>query len=213
MICQNLGGDIEVDSDGSSWTKFKFWVKVEISDQSIPIVSNLDAQSQIEQIISNPAVRNEVQQSVVLSKEEIQMNDLKLLFKNKKIKIVCADDIYYSLEALRVVFTNMGLIEYCTFVNNGRQLVDYFTEQMDFVGAPRDEINIVIADYEMPVLTGLDAVKEIRAIFTVINQRLLKKHQIKNGKRLVGDKSDKDFKKLTMPTFILSSTHSHKGFR
>ena len=28
MICQNLGGDIEVNSDGSSWTEFKFWVKV-----------------------------------------------------------------------------------------------------------------------------------------------------------------------------------------
>ena len=137
---------------------------------------------------------------------------------------MCADDVYYSLEALRVVFTNMGLIKYCTFVNNGRQLVDYFTEQMDFAGAPRDEINIVIADFDMPIMTGLEAVKEIRAIFTVINQRLLKKHQIKNGKKLVSDKSgtdkklvgnrsDKDYKQLTMPTFILSSMHSHKGFR
>ena len=117
------------------------------------------------------------------------------------------------MEALRVVFTNMGLIEFCTFVNNGRQLVDYFTEQMEFAGAPRDEINIVIADYEMPIMTGLDAVKEIRAIFTVINQRLLKKHQIKSGKKLIGNRSDEDFKKLTMPVFILSSTHSHKGFR
>ena len=62
-------------------------------------------------------------------------------------------------------------------------------------------------------MTGLEAVKEIKAIFTVINQRLLKKHQIKNGKRLVGDRSDLDFQKLTMPTFILSSAHSHKGFR
>jgi hypothetical protein len=66
--------------------------------------------------------------------------DLKALFKAKKIRIVCAVDIYYSLEALRVVFTNMGLIEYCTFVSNGRQLVDYFTKQMDFAGALRDEI-------------------------------------------------------------------------
>ena len=97
------------------------------------------------------------------------MNDLKALFNANKIRIVCADDVFYSLEALRVVFTNMGLIEYCTFVNNGRQLVDYFTEQMEFSGAPRDEINIVVADYEMPIMTGLDAVKEIRAIFTVIN--------------------------------------------
>ena len=141
------------------------------------------------------------------------MHDLKALFNAKKIRIVCADDVYYSLEALRVIFTNMGLIEFCTFVNNGRQLVDYFTEQIDFAGAPRDEINIVIADYEMPIMTGLEAVKEIRAIFTVMNQRLLKKHQIKNNKNLVSNRSKKDYKQLEMPTFILSSTHTHKGFR
>ena len=70
------------------------------------------------------------------------MNDLKAVFEAKKIKIVCADDVYYSSEALRVVFTNMGLIKYCTFVNNGRQLVDYFTEQIEFACAPRDEINL-----------------------------------------------------------------------
>ena len=31
MIAKNLGGDIDVESDGKTWTKFKFWAKVKSS--------------------------------------------------------------------------------------------------------------------------------------------------------------------------------------
>ena len=33
LICKNLGGDIDVESDGTSWTQFKFWVQVETVDK------------------------------------------------------------------------------------------------------------------------------------------------------------------------------------
>lgn len=32
--------------------------------------------------------------------------------------------MYYNLEALRLVFINIGLINYCTFVSDGRKAVE-----------------------------------------------------------------------------------------
>ena len=45
---------------------------------------------------------------------------VKQILGNKKLNIICADDTYFNLEALRIVFQNIGLIEYCHFVSNGK---------------------------------------------------------------------------------------------
>ena len=37
----------------------------------------------------------------------------------RKLSIICADDVYYNLEALKIVFTQLGLADFCHFVNNG----------------------------------------------------------------------------------------------
>jgi len=42
------------------------------------------------------------------------------LKENKHLRIICADDSYLNLEALRVVFQRLGLIDYCVFVSNGQ---------------------------------------------------------------------------------------------
>ena len=41
------------------------------------------------------------------------------LLNGRKLSIICADDVYYNIEALRIVFQKIGLIDYCHFVNNG----------------------------------------------------------------------------------------------
>lgn len=41
------------------------------------------------------------------------------LSKGKKLSIICADDVYYNLEALKIIFAQLGLDEFCHFVNNG----------------------------------------------------------------------------------------------
>ena len=46
------------------------------------------------------------------------------LASGKKLSIICADDVYYNLEALRIVFTQLKLVQYCNFVNNGQAVVD-----------------------------------------------------------------------------------------
>jgi CheY-like chemotaxis protein len=41
------------------------------------------------------------------------------LAQGKKLSIICADDVYYNLEALKIVFHQLGLTDFCQFVNNG----------------------------------------------------------------------------------------------
>ena len=41
------------------------------------------------------------------------------LLQGKLLSIICADDVYYNLETLRIVFQRLRLIEYCHFVATG----------------------------------------------------------------------------------------------
>ena len=40
-------------------------------------------------------------------------------FSNFKLNIICADDVFYNLEALRIIFARFGLLDNCNFVSNG----------------------------------------------------------------------------------------------
>lgn len=51
--------------------------------------------------------------------------------KKSNLQIICADDWYYNLEALRVVFQNIGLVEHCTFVNNGQEAIDSVVKSIE----------------------------------------------------------------------------------
>ena len=38
--------------------------------------------------------------------------------------IIDADDAYFNLEALRIVFKNLELLQFCQFVSDGKQVAD-----------------------------------------------------------------------------------------
>ena len=70
--------------------------------------------------------------------------------RGRKLSIICADDVYFNLEALRVIFRGMGLLDYCHFVATGRQLIDCCAKNLYELEEGEDAITIVIMDYEMP---------------------------------------------------------------
>ena len=85
----------------------------------------------------------------------------------KQLKIICADDMYYNLETLKLVFQNLGLLSSCEFVNDGRQALDRCikcVEDSDFE-KKHELVIIVILDYEMPNLTGVEAIREIKGFY------------------------------------------------
>lgn len=85
----------------------------------------------------------------------------------KKLSIICADDCYLNLEALRVVLQNLGVLECCTFVTDGRQAVDAAISAIKESHGNYDLTQVIIVDYEMPQMNGLQVVQEISAFCNV----------------------------------------------
>jgi CheY-like chemotaxis protein len=77
--------------------------------------------------------------------------------------------MYLNLEALRVVFGRLGLLEHCDFVSDGQQVVEASIKHVKSLDRNQDSVTIVIVDYQMPFLTGLQAVAEIKAFYNQTN--------------------------------------------
>ena len=121
LICRNLGGDIKLESSDEDGTKFTFWVTVKKTNEyDIDMLTpGRDIVLQINEEVNTQARLN---MNAFLSHhtnfEVLTRNDLKL-------SIICADDAYYNLEALRLIFQKLGLLEVCHFFANGREVIDY----------------------------------------------------------------------------------------
>ena len=128
------------------------------------------------------------------------------------MKIICADDMYYNLETLKIVFQNLGLLSSCEFVNDGRQALERCikcVEDSDF-GQKYETLIIVILDFEMPNMTGLNAIKMIKGFYDTIRWNV----QVKNPKYADARNFDpENGRAANYPTFCMYSQHSHKGFR
>lgn len=120
LICKKLGGDIKVTSRPGDWTQFTFWVKVKpsfdcdiydaISPRPIMRVRDLPDGHTKSALTANRVINQNVGFGAFL--------------KGKQLSIVCADDVYYNLETLKIVFQRMGLSDYCNFVTTGQEVVD-----------------------------------------------------------------------------------------
>lgn len=100
LICRSLGGDIVVHSDDKKWTKFTFWIQVtEVQDcDADPLPSG-----RRDVIVIEPL---QVQTKSKLTMQGFLQSPeaFGALAGNKKLSIIVADDIYYNLEALRLIF-------------------------------------------------------------------------------------------------------------
>lgn len=127
------------------------------------------------------------------------------MVKSKKLKIICADDMYYNLEALKLIFSNLGLIDYCKFVGDGRQAVNACIRNAEESDCNNELVQILVLDYDMPYLNGLEAIAEIKAYYSKANQRM--------------EERDTEFKNLVtqhgvlFPTFCMYSQHSARQLK
>ena len=95
-----------------------------------------------------------------------------------KLKIICADDQYLNLEALNLVFRKLGLQDNCELFSDGKTVVKWFIQHMqDRKAHSRDSVVVVIIDFEMGGMNGLEAVKEVKALYNVVNENY-RRHDI-----------------------------------
>ena len=103
---------------------------------------------------------------------KIETEQLRELIGDKNLNIICADDVYFNLEALRIIFNKIGLLKNCHFVSNGQLLVDTCKNIVSFSDFETDDITVIVTDFEMPMLSGLEAIKEISAFYNHTNLKL-----------------------------------------
>jgi CheY-like chemotaxis protein len=127
------------------------------------------------------------------------------LCRGKKLVIVCAEDSYYNMETLRITFYNIGLENKCKFVTDGQQAIDIClkvaTSSLD---EDEDLVLIVIMDHVMPIKSGIEAFKEIRAFFEHHNACCVNKAD--------GD-DERLSRRLRKPTYAMFSAYQFTTFR
>ena len=124
------------------------------------------------------------------------------------LNIVCADDAYLNLEALGAVLKNLGLLQHSLFMENGGKVVDHCIKSFKDPALRQRLVQIVIVDYMMPGMTGIQAIEEVRAFYSQMNMRAQRRAEIE-------DPQERPYpnEKFTPPVFVMFSVHQHLGFR
>jgi DNA topoisomerase VI subunit B len=116
LICTSLGGDITIESELNKGTKVTFWTQVDRSENN----PNFAFESARHQIPTISTLKPNTKVGLTFNAYLDNMNKQ----QKHKFRIICADDMFLNLEALRIAFVNMGLVEHCQFVRNGQEVVE-----------------------------------------------------------------------------------------
>ena len=100
MLCRKLGGDITVSSRLNDWTEFTFWVNVKICVDCD--INDAISPRPVMQVRDLP--QSQTKSALTVKTFLAQPERFGALLNGKKYSIICADDVYYNIEALRIVF-------------------------------------------------------------------------------------------------------------
>jgi CheY-like chemotaxis protein len=62
---------------------------------------------------------------------------------------------------MRIIFRKLGLLKQCKFVANGQQVTECYSTMISESNYNTKDIIIILIDFEMPILSGLEAIKVI----------------------------------------------------
>ena len=110
VICNGLGGDIVIDAQSDKWTQFTFWIQIkEIKE----LINEYDIEPDTSRHPAEIGIKMQEMQEV-RTKEKVTKAFIKTqvqtpfaqggLQGSSALTILCVDDQYFNLEALRVVF-------------------------------------------------------------------------------------------------------------
>jgi two-component system chemotaxis response regulator CheY len=74
----------------------------------------------------------------------------------KDLKILAVDDSFQALNLIRTMLSDLGVHEVYT-ANDGK-------EAMDFLDLCDDMVDVVLCDWRMPHMNGLDLLRQVRTV-------------------------------------------------
>jgi CheY-like chemotaxis protein len=126
-----------------------------------------------------------------------------------ELNIICADDKFFNLEDMRIIFSKLDLVDRCLFVNNGKEAVDAYFHVLEKNTFDKAEQTILFLDYDMPNMTGIEVINELQAYYLVNKQRLLNAAKLfsedENGGKAI-------MRPIQKPTFVICSAFSSQPF-
>lgn len=93
-------------SDVNFWTQFTFWVGV----KQVPDCDDNELPSARRDVTVLEPMEITTKSHLTMKSFLSQPETFGALAGGQRLSIICADDVYYNLESLRLVFQNLGLL-------------------------------------------------------------------------------------------------------
>ena len=81
--------------------------------------------------------------------------------------------MFYNQESLKTMFEEFDILEHVSFFHNGRQVVDEVNQHLE-LNEGQDPIGLIILDFNMPVMNGIEVVQEVKIIYEEFNKECRK---------------------------------------
>ena len=134
--------------------------------------------------------------------------------KTGKLRIIVADDCYFSLEAMRIIFRKLGLSKQCKFVANGQQVTECYQTILSESNYNTKDITIILIDFEMPILSGLEAIKVIKDQVNSVNLSLAMRQRLTTMTLQTNSNGrERPKKQLPYPKFIMCTAYRNNEFQ